>query len=103
MARKKYYILALESLDGEDCMIYLEADGVATEFLFCVVLIGPEGAEIIDSGYRSLNEARSAWPEAVVPRASTMAPRVGAANFTIDALPTRALATVLQQRWKRET
>jgi hypothetical protein len=101
MAQTKYYILALERLDGEDTMIYLEADGVATGSLFCVVSIGPHGAGIIDNGYRSLSEVRAAWPEAIVPSASTMSSRVRAANFTIDAESSRALATVLQQRWKK--
>ncbi len=69
MASRKY-ILALESLDGEDAVIRLEADGISTESLFCIISVGPNGARIVDSGYRSLSEARSSWPDAVVPEAA---------------------------------
>lgn len=101
MAHKKY-ILALESLDGEDCTIYLEADGVSTDSLFCIISVGPDGAGIIDSGYRSLSEARAAWPEAVVPRAAKLLPGVRKASFTIDVESDTRLASVLRQGWKRE-
>jgi len=73
MAPSKY-ILALDSLDGDDSVIYLEADGVSTDSLFCIISVGPNGAGIIDNGYRSLNEARAAWPDAIAPTAANLSP-----------------------------
>jgi len=32
--------------------------------MYCVISLDENGAEIVDSGYRSEQEARAAWPEA---------------------------------------
>jgi hypothetical protein len=98
---RKNYILALESLNGDESTIYLEADGVSTDSLFCIVSVGSDGASIVDNGYRSLSEVRAAWPDAIVPRPANLSASAAAASFTIDAQPNARLAAEPRRTWKR--
>jgi disulfide oxidoreductase YuzD len=60
---KKYYILKIESYDGQDTSIICGINN--QDYLFAIVVIDDEGnAEIVDNGYRSRDEAELAWPEA---------------------------------------
>ena len=63
----KHYIIAVEPLDGEDVQIYIESEGEANATVYAVVAVDTRGASIVDSGYRSVAEARQAWPEAIAP------------------------------------
>ena len=36
--------------------------------LYAIVSVGSHGAEIVDDGYRSLEEAQQAWPDALFKR-----------------------------------
>jgi len=59
---REHYILRFESFDGKDT--YVHCGDHQQDFLFCVVATHPDGtASVIDSGYRSEEEARTAWSE----------------------------------------
>ena len=59
---REHYILRLESFDGKDT--YVHCGDRQQDFLFCVVATHPDGtATVIDSGYRSEEEARTAWSD----------------------------------------
>lgn len=63
-AKQKYFILKIESFEGEDTHIRCGDALGLNDFLYCVVVTKADGqAEIIDSGYRSEEEVRKAWPE----------------------------------------
>lgn len=66
------YIIALDAVDGEDTSIFLESEGEAVKQLFAVVCVSGRGANIVDNCYRSLDEVKAAWPEAVSPEAPTI-------------------------------
>ena len=56
------FIVKIESFDGRDT--YLHCGNDHQDYLFCVVRVGDDGADIVDSGYRSFGEAAEAWPDA---------------------------------------
>lgn len=59
----KYFILKLESYDGDDT--FLNCGDTSQDFLYCIVVLTKEDAlEIVDNGYRSVREALAAWPDA---------------------------------------
>jgi len=61
---KSRYILRLDSFEGRDTFLRCGSDD--DEFLYCIVLLDDSGkAEVVDSGYRSFEEAAAAWPECV--------------------------------------
>jgi hypothetical protein len=56
-------IVKLESFEGKDT--FLRCGDDARDYLFTIITIEPDGtAEVIDSGYRTFDEAAAAWPEA---------------------------------------
>ena len=56
------FIVKLESYEGVDT--FLRCGGAGQDYLYCVVGVDPDGqAEIVDNGYRSIEEALGAWPE----------------------------------------
>jgi len=58
-----YHIIKIESFEGRDT--YLRCGNDRQDYLYGIVGITTTGqAEIIDSGYRSFDEAAAAWPEA---------------------------------------
>lgn len=60
---KKLWILAIEAYEGSDTAVEVFGAHEAGR-LYAVVETGPTGAEIVDRGYRSREEAKRAWPEA---------------------------------------
>jgi hypothetical protein len=57
-------MLKIESYEGEDT--YLRCGDDTQDYIYCIVLIGDNGeAEIIDSGYRSRQEAISVWGDKI--------------------------------------
>ncbi len=63
---KSLFILKLESFEGSDTFVRCGDDD--QDFLYCIVATDNRGnAEIIDSGYRSFEEAALAWPDASNP------------------------------------
>jgi len=61
-------VLRIDSFDGRDT--YLHCGNDEQQHLYAIVLVNEDGnAEIIDSAYRTLEEAIETWPEAM-PRQS---------------------------------
>ena len=74
-AHQRYFILRVDSSTGRastrDQHEILDEDGWNVQeipAIYVVVRIGRNGAEIVDDGYRSLEEAQNAWPNALAPR-----------------------------------
>jgi hypothetical protein len=63
---RRLVIVKIESYVGRDT--YLECGGDnGQDFMYCVVVVNDDNsAEIVDSSYRSYEEAVEAWPEAGV-------------------------------------
>ncbi len=60
------HIVLLESFEGSDT--FVRCGDEYQQHLYCVVAINEsEQAEIIDSGYRTVEEAAQAWSKAVRP------------------------------------
>ncbi len=58
-----HHIVKIDSYDGRQTFLHC-GDGII-DHLYCVMHVHEDGrAEIIDNGYRSLEEAAEAWPEA---------------------------------------
>lgn len=62
---KRYYIVRLDSYSGDDSFVNCGIDD--QDYIYVVILALDNHAEIIDSGYRSVEEAAKHWPEAIVP------------------------------------
>ena len=67
MAKRKrsdrVVVVRIESYEGEDT--FLRCGDERQSHLFAIVAVGTDGtAEIVDSSYRTMDEAVRAWPEA---------------------------------------
>ena len=81
------YIVEINGFDGSEVSVSVRtADGESLSALYAIVLVDAEGASIIDSGYRSVSEAKAAWPEAKEP---------GGNHLTPPAADERAMAGTL--------
>ncbi len=81
------YIVEINGFDGSEVSVSVRtADGESLSALYAIVLVDAEGASIIDSGYRSVSEAKAAWPEAKEP---------GGNHLTPPAADERAIAGTL--------
>ena len=59
----KYRAMRIESYEGNDTFLHCGDD--SQYHLYCIVRIGNDGAiEIADNGFRNIDEAIVAWPEA---------------------------------------
>lgn len=74
MAKNKSYILKIESLTGKevtrDQHEILDDEGWNVQevrALYAIVRVGKDGAEIMDDGYRSIEEIQRSWPTAKLP------------------------------------
>ena len=66
------YVVQLVPYEGEDTALCVEGG----DTLFCIVEVTEQGAAVLDHGYRTIEEALHAWPEAKPPPASAVvAPR----------------------------
>lgn len=58
----QHFVVKIESYDGCDTYIHCGSDD--QDYLFAVVAVDEAGsAEVVDSGYRSRDEAIRAWPQ----------------------------------------
>ena len=57
--QKQYYILKLDSYEGDDSSLLSTAHG--KDYMYCVLLVTETDAEIIDMGYPDLESLLSAW------------------------------------------
>lgn len=59
----QHFIVKIEGFDGRDTFLHCGNDEQG--YLFAVVSVRADGrAEVVDSAYRSYEEAAAAWPEA---------------------------------------
>ena len=56
---KKYYILKLDSYEGEGSSLMVNADG--EDSMYVVLCVDGKSAEIVDWGYPSVEELLEAW------------------------------------------
>ena len=56
---KKYYILKLDSYDGEGSSLMVNVDGL--DCMHVVLVVEGKSAEIVDWGYPSVDELLEAW------------------------------------------
>jgi len=69
-AKPRVVVVKIESYEGEDTFMRCGSD--RQDFLYAIVAVDLDGsAEIVDSSYRTLNEALSAWPQAAPRSEST--------------------------------
>jgi len=73
------YIVEINGFEGSEVSVLIQdADGEPLSAHYAIVLVDVQGASISDSGYRSVAEAKGAWPEAREPGGKHLTP--GAAN-----------------------
>jgi hypothetical protein len=84
MRETKTYIVEIPQVLGDETTIYLEADGYAVKSLFAIVEISDGGASIVDNCYRTIVEARVAWPEAIAPKPYQLTTSAIEQNCTVD-------------------
>ena len=81
------YIVEINAFEGSEVSVFIQdADGEPLFAHYAIVLVDLQGASIIDSGYRSVAEAKGAWPEAREP---------GGKHLTPGAADERAIPGVL--------
>ena len=56
---KKYYILKLDSYEGEGSSLMVNADG--EDCMYVVLCVEGKSAEIVDWGYPTVDELLEAW------------------------------------------
>lgn len=95
--RARYYLVELATFESEDTACYL----LGADPMWIVVSASPSaGAGIIDSGYRSLEEAQEAWPEAVAP-APALRRRGGHPRSGWNRIPPVFSEPWFQALWKK--
>ena len=73
--RAQHYIVEINGFDGSEVSVFIQnADGEALPAHYAIVLVDGQGASIVDSGYRSVAEAKAAWPEAMEPSGNHLTP-----------------------------
>lgn len=91
----RYFIVKLETFEGRDTACYV----LGTDPMWIVVAASPtRGASIVDWGYRSLQEAGTAWPEAVAPAGE---PRARRGAVGTNRVPPVVAEPWFQGLWKR--
>jgi len=91
-SRPRYYIVQLDTFEGEDTAFYL----LGADPMWIVISASPTGgAAVVDCGYRSVTEAKEAWPEAVAPPEPRAPPR------TIDCYRPLFSEPFFQDFWKQ--
>lgn len=56
---KKYFILKLDSYEGDGSSLTVDADGA--ESMYVVLIVDGSSAEIVDWGYPTVAELLAAW------------------------------------------
>ena len=69
------YIIEINAFEGSDVSVFIQdADGEPLSAHYAIVMVDVQGASIVDSGYRSVAEAKRAWPEAREPGGNHLTP-----------------------------
>ena len=73
--RAQRYIVEIDAFEGSVVsVLVLGSDGEPLPAHYAIVLVDGQGASIVDSGYRSVAEAKAAWPEAKEPGGNHLTP-----------------------------
>ena len=56
---KKHYILKIDSYDGDESSLMVNANG--SDAMYVVLVVEGQSAEIIDWGYSTVDDLRAAW------------------------------------------
>ena len=56
---KKHYILKIDSYEGEESSLMVNANG--SDAMYVVLVVEGQSAEIIDWGYSTVDDLRAAW------------------------------------------
>ena len=56
---KKYYILEIDSYDGDNSSLTVNANG--SDAMFVVLVVDGMSAEIVDWGYETIDQLLEAW------------------------------------------
>ena len=59
MTMKKYFILKLDSYEGEGSSLMVSADG--SDCMYVVLVVEGRSAEIVDWGYSTVDDLLAAW------------------------------------------
>lgn len=84
MDETKKYIVEIPQVLGDETTIYLETNGYAVKSLYAIVEISDGGASIVDNCYRTIGEAKSAWPDAMAPKPFHLTSRAIEQNCTVQ-------------------
>lgn len=57
--QKKYFILKIDSYEGTESSLFVDAKG--SDSMFAVLLVEGKSAEIVDWGYESAEALAAAW------------------------------------------
>lgn len=60
---KKYYILKIDSYDGDESSLMVNANG--SDAMYVVLVVDGKSAEIVDWGYETVEQLLEAWNNAV--------------------------------------
>ncbi len=56
---KKYYILKIDSYEGEESSLMVNANG--SDAMYVVLVVDGKSAEIVDWGYETVDQLLEAW------------------------------------------
>lgn len=56
---KKHYILKIDSYEGEESSLMVNANGL--DAMYVVLVVEGQSAEIVDWGYPTVNDLLAAW------------------------------------------
>ena len=56
---KKYYILKIDSYDGEESSLMVNVNGL--DAMYVVLVVDGKSAEIVDWGYETVDQLLEAW------------------------------------------
>lgn len=56
---KKYYILKIDSYEGEESSLMVNANG--SDAMYVVLVVDGKSAEIVDWGYETVEQLLEAW------------------------------------------
>jgi hypothetical protein len=86
------YIVEINGFEGSEVSVFIQdVDGEPLPALYAIVLVDAQGASIVDSGYRSVAEAKAAWPEAREPGGNHLTPSAADERAITGALGSRKL------------
>ncbi len=69
------YIVEISAFEGSEVSVSIQdGDGQPLSAHYAIVAVDMQGASIVDSGYRSVAEAKEAWPEAREPGGNHLTP-----------------------------